>query len=515
MTMLRTGSCCALAASVLVLAWGCGGTEESKEGEAAMRSGHAPSIRPPVVAGQFYPSDTARLGQDVEKFLEQADSGAVPGKIVGLIAPHAGYMYSGGVAAHAYRLLERGQFDLAIVLAPSHRVPFSGASVFLGDAYQTPLGLVPVDKELSGRLADASPLISYRPDAHSHEHSLEVQLPFLQKTLGDFDLVAIVMGRSDAAQCRSIARAIADLVGDRRALLVASTDLSHYHSQAQAVALDQVVQRYVDRYDPEGLLAAEARGECEACGAIPMATVMMASRELGATGGVVLKYATSGDVTGDHSQVVGYMAAALYSHANEASDSIGRSDASAHEEWAPLSPGARRELLRMARETIAGYLESGSVPDFEPSLEELRSKRGVFVTLTKRGSLRGCIGHHEPDTPLYRVVPEMAMAAGFRDPRFPPLTIPELPEVHIKISAYLTPVYSIPSPEDYELGTHGIILEKDGRGATFLPEVPVEQGWDRETTFEHLCLKAGLPRGAWREGSSLHVYKTQVFGEEH
>jgi AmmeMemoRadiSam system protein B/AmmeMemoRadiSam system protein A len=514
MTIARTGVWCSLAASILVLAWGCGGTEESKEGRAAMRSGDAPLVRPPVVAGQFYPGDAATLGRDVERFLEQADPAGVPGRIVGLVAPHAGYVYSGGVAAHAYRLLERGQFDVAVVLAPSHRVPFGGASVFLGDAYQTPLGLVPVDTELSRRLADVSPLVSYRPEAHRYEHSLEVQLPFLQKTLGDFKLVAVVMGRNDVAQCESIADALADLLRDRRALVVASTDLSHYHSQTEAVTLDQVVLRHVEQFDPKGLLADMSRGECEACGAIPMATAMMASRQLGATGAVVLKYATSGDVTGDHSAVVGYMAAALYADTDTTDTTTNSPKPDGHEEWPALSPDAQRELLKMARETIAGYLENGSVSHFEPVLDELRSKRGVFVTLTENGMLRGCIGHHEPDAPLYRLVPEMAVAAAFRDPRFPPLTSEEFSRIHIKISAYLTPVYRIASPSEYELGAHGIILEKGGCAATFLPEVPVEQGWDRETTFEHLCLKAGLPRGAWREGSSLRVYKTQVFEEE-
>jgi AmmeMemoRadiSam system protein B/AmmeMemoRadiSam system protein A len=514
MILLKARTYWALVAVILPLGWGCAATEESEGGRAVMRSGDARLVRPPVVAGQFYPGEAATLARDVERFLEQADMSEVPGRIVGLVAPHAGYVYSGGVAAHAYRLLERNQFDVVVVLAPSHRVPFSGASVFLGDAYQTPLGLVPVDTELSRQLADASPLLSYRPDAHRYEHSLEVQLPFLQKTLGAFTLVAVVMGRSDASQCESIASVLADLLVGREALVVASTDLSHYHPQREAVALDHVVLRHVEEFDPEGLLEDVRRGECEACGAIPLATAMMACRRLGATGAMVLKYATSGDVTGDHSAVVGYMAAALYAREDAAGAVESGGNPGGHEEWPPLPPEAQRELLRMAREAIAGYAESGSIPRFEPALDELRSKRGVFVTLTEHGRLRGCIGHHEPDTPLYRLVPEMAVAAGFRDPRFPPLTLGELARIHIKISAYLTPVYEIASPAEYELGQHGIILEKGARAATFLPEVPTEQGWDRETTFEHLCAKAGLPQGAWREGSRFHVYKTQVFEEE-
>jgi AmmeMemoRadiSam system protein A len=302
----------------------------------------------------------------------------------------------------------------------------------------------------------------------------------------------------------SLARDIAELTGPRGALLVASTDLSHYHPQDEAVGLDAEVLRLVEQFDPEGLITAIQKGECEACGALPMATVMMAARELGATGAQVLRYATSGDVAGDRSAVVGYMAAAMYAEA----DGQG-----SPEEWPLLSPEAREELLRMARATLTNYLTDGTIPHFEASSDELRSHRGVFVTLTIGGRLRGCIGHHEPDTPLNRLVPEMAVAAGFRDPRFPPLTEAELPDVHIKVSSYLTPVYSIRSPDEYEVGVHGIILEKQGRASTFLPEVPVEQGWDRDTTLRHLCAKAGLPPDAWQEGCTFRVYKTQVFEE--
>ena len=169
----------------------------------------------------------------------------------------------------------------------------------------------------------------------------------------------------------------------------------------------------------------------------------------------------------------------------------------------------------MARATMEGYLRSGKVPAFEPKFEALKEQRGVFVTLTKRGELRGCIGHHESDEPLYKLVPEMAVAAGFRDPRFHPLSKKELDDLRIKVSVYLTNVYKIEDLSEFEMGKHGIIMMKGGRGATYLPEVPLEAGWTAvEEEMASLCRKAGLPGGAWREGAEFYVYKTQVFGEE-
>ena len=168
----------------------------------------------------------------------------------------------------------------------------------------------------------------------------------------------------------------------------------------------------------------------------------------------------------------------------------------------------------MARATMEGYLRSGKVPAFEPKFEALKEQRGVFVTLTKHGELRGCIGHHESDEPLYKLVPEMAVAAGFRDPRFHPLSEKELDDVRIKVSVYLTNVYKIEELSEFEMGKHGIIMIKGGRGATYLPEVPKEAGWTTvEEEMASLCRKAGLPGEAWREGAEFYVYKTQAFGE--
>jgi AmmeMemoRadiSam system protein B len=274
-------------------------------------------VREPAVAGHFYPADAAALSASVETLLSQPGSAAPPpGRTVALVAPHAGYVYSGAVAASAYRLLSRGTFERVVVIAPSHRIALRGSSIFDRGAYKTPLGTVPVDEELAARILERGRgEVVVEPEMHRLEHSLEVQLPFLQATLGDFRLVPIVMGRQEEPHLTRLAEAVVSAVRDlaiqTRVLLVASTDLSHYHDDERARELDGVLLEDVERLDPAGLAKDLAAGRCEACGGGPLVTTLRAARALGAARAVTLSYATSGDVNGDRSEVVGYLAAAL------------------------------------------------------------------------------------------------------------------------------------------------------------------------------------------------------------
>jgi AmmeMemoRadiSam system protein B len=269
-------------------------------------------IRKPVVAGQFYTDDPEALAHEIDDFLERAPQEKLPGEILALIAPHAGYMYSGQVAGFAYRQIQGRAFKTVIVIAPSHQVTFAGASICHRGGYQTPLGVIPVNAELAAAILGRDAKLNFYPQAHSMEHSLEVQLPFLQQVLGDFELVPIVMGERDLSTCQIVAQAIASSLGKEKALIVASSDLSHYHPYDQAVALDKVILQAVDAFDPQRLYEALWSGSSEACGGGPMVSAMLAAQKLGATGAKVLNYANSGDVTGDKSRVVGYMAAAIF-----------------------------------------------------------------------------------------------------------------------------------------------------------------------------------------------------------
>ena len=316
--------------ALLLSAAGCGAEGGDAEVNAD-RQEAAGTVRRPVWSGanSFYPSDPEILARDVDGYLDSVETGELEGGIVALICPHAGYVYSGAIAARAYAHVRNVPFDTAIVVAPSHKFPFRIASVFGGDGYETPLGVVPVDRELADAISDASGGFGYTPQAHAEEHSLEVQVPFLQRALGDFSIVPIVMGEQTETAARLLAARIATAVkgaAGKRVLLVASTDLSHFHDHDVAVELDSHVVDAVADFDPEGLLDSLARGECEACGGAPAAAVMMAARELGARKSTVVGYATSGDVTGDKSRVVGYMAAVLHG-APPPSPSVSRSSA--------------------------------------------------------------------------------------------------------------------------------------------------------------------------------------------
>lgn len=274
----------------------------------------AERIRESVIAGSWYPDHPKSLREQIGKYLDRARMSETASELLGLAVPHAGYMYSGGVAAYAYKLLIQRPFQRVLILAPSHRAHFPGASIYHLGGYRTPLGIVPLDHELVADLRKHSSLVTYVPHADDQEHSLEIQLPFLQVVLGEFQLTPIVMGDQSLESCRQLAQLIENVCRGRKVLLVASTDLSHYHAYNRAKELDQVVLDRVAALDSEGLLMDLRERRCEACGGGPLATIMTASRSLGADEGRVLQYANSGDVTGDRSGVVGYMAAAFCSN---------------------------------------------------------------------------------------------------------------------------------------------------------------------------------------------------------
>jgi AmmeMemoRadiSam system protein B len=269
-------------------------------------------VRRSILAGSWYPGQPQVLRSDIEAYFRNVPPREIPGRIVGLVAPHAGYMYSGPVAAHAYRLIRGADYDKVIVISPSHRMHFEGVSIWRGAGYETPLGIVPVDQELAEALLEADGPIAEIPAAHAGEHSLEIQLPFLQVALGEFSFVPLVMGSQDGRTCRRLAEVLAGAVGQKRTLVVGSSDLSHFHSYNEAVRLDSVVLESVKKFDPEGLLKNLARRTCEACGGGPAASAMMTARALGADRAELLKYANSGDVTGDRREVVGYASAVFY-----------------------------------------------------------------------------------------------------------------------------------------------------------------------------------------------------------
>jgi AmmeMemoRadiSam system protein B len=271
------------------------------------------SIRKAAVAGTWYPGTAPALAGAVDGYLAGTDEVAAGHlrELVALIAPHAGLIYSGPVAAHAYRQLRDRAVGLVVLVGPSHFLGFDGVSIYRAGGFETPLGVADIDEECASAIMAAAPIVHERPAAHAREHSLEMQLPFLKRVAPAARIVPLVVGRQTAETARSLGDALGAVLKGRNALLVASTDLSHYHDAATAARLDGVVIDHVSRFDADGLQRALDAGPEHACGGGPTVAVMRAARQLGARDAVILRYADSGDVSGDKSAVVGYLAAAL------------------------------------------------------------------------------------------------------------------------------------------------------------------------------------------------------------
>lgn len=473
------------------------------------KEGGMEEIREPAVSGMFYPDRPEMLTRDIKRYLENVRQEKMDGEIIGLVSPHAGYLYSGQVAAYAYQLIDGKSFDTVVIVAPSHRVNFKGASLYHRGGFRTPLGVVPVDVELSKKLMERWAGIRYLPEAHRQEHSLEVQIPFLQVVLKSFQLLPIVMEPNWSEEtCQHLAKAIAETIKGKKALIIASTDLSHFHSYEKAVQMDQIVLNHLNQFHVEGLARDLRGGRCEACGGGPVITVMLASKMLNANRSRVLQYLNSGDVTGDRSRVVGYAAAVFYRVAGgepkmKAEKKVGVD--------LGLSEEERKMLHHIAKAVIENKAKGKPVPEFKIDSPVLKENRGAFVSLHKRGQLRGCIGYIEGRGPLHQTIEEMAEAAAFRDPRFPPVTEKELAELDIEISV-LTPLKKISDINEIEVGKHGIYIKKGWYSGLLLPQVATEYGWDRKTFLEHTCQKAGLPSNAWKEkDTEIYIFSADVF----
>lgn len=268
-------------------------------------------IRKPAVADAFYPGDPALLEKEIDRLMDQTGESHTRGRIKGLISPHAGYMYSGIVAARGYKSLRDADFSVVAIISPSHRDYFRGISVFNGKGYETPLGLVPIDSKLTNALIEQSPKICSSWLGHREEHALEVQLPFLQRMLKNFRLIPIVMGDQEFDTCWMLAEALSAVLKDVAALIVASSDLSHFHVYDEAVRMDHTTIDLIQKLDVDGFIDALEKGHCEACGAGPIISTMITSKNTGANTSQSLMYANSGDITGDRSSVVGYLSTAF------------------------------------------------------------------------------------------------------------------------------------------------------------------------------------------------------------
>jgi len=473
-------------------------------------------IRKPSAAGMFYPNNPAELAKTIAGMFAEVDKATLDGVPLALIAPHAGYPYSGRTAAKAFKLLEGEEIDTVVIVSPSHTVFFRGSSVYQGAGYETPLGVVETDRRLAKKIAEINPSVYFSNMGHSTgttrgEHALEVLLPFLQIVLGKFKLVPIVMGDQEPESIRALGETLGSALQGTGALMVASTDLSHFHNEKKAKRLDSEIQAAVEKYDPQLLLDTLSSGRGEACGGGPMASVMMAAKRLGGKKVQLLDYSNSGETTGDFSEVVGYFSAAVVADKREVKKdfTIGSRPARKAEDTAMFDDADRVELLKIAREAVEARLYDETYTP--PETEKLAVERGAFVTIKIDGSLRGCIGQIRGKDPLYQLVAQMAQAAAFEDSRFPMLTRDEFEQLEFEISV-LSPLERVKDFSEIRIGRDGLMIKLGVHSGLLLPQVATDYGYDVIEFLEQTCLKAGLGKNKYKDKfAEIYKFSAEVF----
>lgn len=471
------------------------------------------SDRQPAVAGQFYPSDPYELKAQLKTLFSQAARTKDLGNIAAVISPHAGYVFSGTVAASGFNQLDPNrEYENIFVIGSSHYIAFDGASIYRQGNFSMPLGTVKVNTELAGQLIKKHSFFSDRKDAHDREHSVEVMLPFLQyRFKKDFKIVPIVLGTQSPEMCRKIADALRPYFGAKN-LFVVSSDFSHYPSYDDAVKVDKATASAITSNSPAKLLQTLASNEkrgipelaTSLCGWTSVLTLLYMTQQNPAISINLIDYKNSGDAAyGEKSRVVGYNAIVF---------SLGEK---MEKKQFSLSEKDKKDLLSIARGTIKQYVETRKVPavDAASLSETLKTNCGAFVTLHKNRALRGCIGRFEPNEPLYKVVQQMAVASSTEDYRFSPVEPNEIGNLVIEISV-LTPMRKITSIDEIEMGRHGIYIKKGGHGGTFLPQVAQETGWTKEQFLGHCAQdKAGIGWNGWKD-ADIYTYEALVFSEQ-
>lgn len=478
----------------------------------------AENIRPYLTTGPWYPSDPARLGQLLEGFLKQAPAPAKNAALLGIIAPHAGYDYSGLCASRAYRCLSSSQkIRRVFLLGASHHYGFYGACVSDFSAFATPLGQVAVDTEICRSLSRQR---FFRIDntAMLAEHSLENQLPFLQQALGSagYKIVPILFGSLLKNDFAKIATAIAACCDDDT-LLVVSSDLTHYGRnfsytpfkddiKERLTALDMGFIQTIQKLAFEEYYRYHEKTGITACGFVPVG-ILIKLLEKKDPDCSLIDYRKSGDLNNDYSSCVSYASLVFSASGKSANDQIG------------LNAKEQEQLLALARSTLRSYFENNRPPQQAENrfsaFPKLGEKLGVFVTLREKGELRGCIGSITGGEPLYRGVMANAVHAALDDPRFQPLQPKELEGVRIEISV-MTPLLPAQDYRAIRLGTDGVVIRDGAAQAVFLPQVATETGWTLDQFLGSLCLKAGLERDAYRRSRTMrfYVFQAQVFSEK-
>lgn len=469
--------------------------------------------RPSALAGSWYPSDAQELSGEVQNFLQSApaqDTGQKPRMI---IVPHPGLEYGGPTAAYAYKSIAPYHYDNIYLIGVTHTSAFDGISLGNYGAYETPLGEVKVNTDVVDYFLKASNRFHFYPEVHSAEHSLEIQLPFLQTIFkNDFKIIPILLSATANQDPALLADTLYRVITPND-LVIISTDLSHYPAYEDAKQLDAKTLQAILTMSPESFQAQmnsiktslPENTSTPACGERAVLAGLRLAKNLNLNESKLLHYENSGDrEIGDKGRVVGYGALAIYSSPEEN-----------FYDTVQLSEADKKLALYIARLSIKSQFDNEDVPLSIPADSQLNKPLGAFVTLKKNGELRGCVGAFEPEVPLYQVIAEQALHAALNDKRFSPLTADELGQVEIEISV-LSPRKRVYSPEEVIPGKHGVYIQKGNQGGTYLPQVATDENWDRETMMNSLCgEKAGIEEEAWKDGSAeIYIFTALVFSEK-
>ena len=466
-------------------------------------------IRPASVAGTFYSASPRALRDELESRMESAPTVEIDGRPVSAAVPHAGYVFSAEIAAPVFKALRNVEFDTVVVIGHDFGEHAPGIIAVLPDydAFHTPLGDVKVDTELCQALLRQDRRIICNNRVHDEEHSVEVQLPWLQLTHPDASIVPVLFGEVTPEHCRRFAELLAEVAGDRRIFVLSSTDMSHYPTAETSKLLDCKTTSFAESFDLEGLCAWRSRGAWEEkpnvitpiCSAGGLGTAMCWAEMQGEAKAVVAKRGNSANASGDASRTVGYASLLFTCNANDEFE---------------IPQDVQKTLLELARQSIVDGTarRQTQLPELQGAI--YRRAAAVFVTLHKNGRLRGCIGTTAATIPLAKAIVEYARAAAFEDPRFPEVTEDELADIVIEISI-LSPMRRIANADEIVPNVHGVVARSGRRAGLFLPQV-WEQLPDREQFLGYLCAeKAGLPFDAWRNPETeLSVFTVVAFEEK-
>lgn len=471
---------------------------------------HAAEVKKAELAGSWYPSSKAVLESSLKNYIDRAGRVSVDGDIFALIVPHAGYQFSGPVAAYAFKAAAGAKPDTVIVLGFSHRNFFNGISVYDRGSFATPLGELPIDTDLAEELISKNVRISFDPGIFAGENSVEMTLPFIKFMFPNAKIVPVIFGTRDISDASIFADTLAaSISGKNGYLVVASTDLSHYHPYDEAVKIDRRTVVLLGKMKGRDLYDEAERGRCEMCGITPVTATLLAAEKLGYDKIKILDSENSGDTFGDKGRVVGYVAAAIYRDGRGIADMIPKKEADM------LNAVQKKRLLEIARESITDFVRDGKRKDFKELDPVLKADLGAFVTLHENGELRGCIGNMVGQGPLYKTVADMAIEAATEDPRFRKLSQSELGNIDIEISV-LSPLEKVKSHEDIRIPGHGVLVRKGFSSGVYLPQVAAETGWNKEEFMTSLCgSKAGIDPEAWKDPSTeIYTFTAEIFGEK-